>query len=155
MQISFTPEFADRLRRDMSIEDSTLHNPHGGGNTYTLERALEEDMLVTSVGWANSYYQEANSYVDEWGIGWTSKVYETPFGKGRYTEIARHPLAEDDAILSYRAPDPARLALYKEAETGHSRLQKRLFHRGRDCHDHLRGGVGAAWIAANACRLRC
>ena len=26
-----------------------MHNPHGGGNTYELERALDEDMLLTSV----------------------------------------------------------------------------------------------------------
>ena len=40
MQISFTPEFADRLRADMEIQGRRVHNPHGGGNTYELERAL-------------------------------------------------------------------------------------------------------------------
>jgi hypothetical protein len=25
------------------------HKPHGGGNTYALERALDEDMLLTSI----------------------------------------------------------------------------------------------------------
>ena len=54
MQISFTPEFADRLRQDLAIQGKGVHNPHGGGNTYELERALGEDMLLTSVGWANS-----------------------------------------------------------------------------------------------------
>ena len=54
MQISFTPEFAVRLRQDMEIQGRQEHNPHGGGNTYELERALDEDMLLTSVGWANS-----------------------------------------------------------------------------------------------------
>ena len=70
MQVSFTPEFADRLRADLQIKGTTLHNPHGGGNTYELERALGEDLLLTSVGWANSYYQAPQSYTDEWGIGW-------------------------------------------------------------------------------------
>jgi len=46
MQISFTPEFADRLRADLALTGKALnlsragHNPHGGGNTYELERAL-------------------------------------------------------------------------------------------------------------------
>ena len=73
MQVSFTPEFADRLRLNLQLKGDTVHNPHGGGNTYELERALGEDMLLTSVGWANSYYQEANTYIDEWGISWKSQ----------------------------------------------------------------------------------
>jgi len=116
MQASFTPEFAVRLRQDMGIDDGKLHNPHGGGNTYHLERTLGEDMLLTSVGWANSYYQNAETYVDEWGVGWGSQRYETPFGTGRYTEIRQHPLAEDDAILTYQPPDPHRPELYADAE---------------------------------------
>jgi uroporphyrinogen decarboxylase len=115
MQISFTPEFADRLRADMALKGQSLHNPHGGGNTYELERALGEDMLLTSVGWANSYYQDADQYVDEWGIGWRSHPYETPFGTGRYTEIVSHPLADDAAIVSYQPPDPIRPDLYADS----------------------------------------
>jgi uroporphyrinogen decarboxylase len=115
MQVSFTPEFADRLRAELRLEGDKVHNPHGGGNTYQLERALGEDMLLTSVGWANSYYQEAGTYTDEWGIAWKSQEYETTFGKGRYTEIAGHPLADDKAILDYQGPDPNRPELYKEA----------------------------------------
>jgi len=90
MQISFTPEFASLLTKDMKMGNDKLHNPHGGGNTYELERALNEDLLLTSVGWANSYYQEENNYVDEWGIGWRSAEYTTPYGVGRYTEINHH-----------------------------------------------------------------
>ena len=75
MQISFTPEFAERLKADLQIRGTKVHNPHGGGNTYELERALGEDLLQTSVGWANSYYQEAREYTDEWGIGWRSQPY--------------------------------------------------------------------------------
>ncbi len=116
MQISFTPEFARRLERDMDIRGINKHNPHGRGNTYVLERGIEEDLLLTSVGWANSYYQEQDSYTDEWGIGWKSAEYETKFGTGRYTEIKSHPLAEDEAIESYMPPDPNRPELYAEAE---------------------------------------
>jgi uroporphyrinogen decarboxylase len=100
----------------LKLKGQKLHNPHGGGNPYDLEQALGEDMLLTSVGWANSYYLGLEPYVDEWGIGWKAQPYETPFGTGHYTEIAHHPLAEDDAILSYRPPDPDRPELYAEAE---------------------------------------
>ena len=116
MQISFTPEFADRLKNDLRIKERRLHNPHGGGNTYELEQALDEDMLLTSIGWANSYYQEAEAYIDEWGVGWKSVPYITPFGAGRYTEIVNHPLADDKVVSSYQSPDPGRSELYAEAK---------------------------------------
>jgi uroporphyrinogen decarboxylase len=116
MQVSFTPEFAERLRADLQIESAALHNPHGGGNTYVLERTLDEDILLTSVGWANSYYQAPLVYTDEWGIDWKSVKYNTPFGVGRYTEIASNPLAQDEAIESYQPPDPNRLDLYADSE---------------------------------------
>jgi uroporphyrinogen decarboxylase len=117
MQISFTPEFAARLRSDLGLE-GTDHNPHGGGNTYALELALDQDMLLTSVGWANSYYSAdgADSYTDEWGITWKNVAYETRFGTGHYTEMVGHPLANDQAIDSYRPPNPNRPELYTEAE---------------------------------------
>jgi uroporphyrinogen decarboxylase len=121
MQISFTPEFASRLRDNLGIAAAAMHNPHGGGNTYVLERALDEDMLLTSVGWANSYYatdalsENGVHYTDEWGITWRNVPYETQFGIGHYTEIADHPLAEDDAFDTYPPPDPLRPELYAEA----------------------------------------
>jgi uroporphyrinogen decarboxylase len=116
MQVSFTPEFADRLRADLDIKGQKLHNPHGGGNTYELERALGQDMLLTSIGWANSYYQQEDPYTDEWGIGWTTQEYDTPFGRGWYSEMVRHPLADDSAIASYKAPDPSHPDLYTRVE---------------------------------------
>jgi uroporphyrinogen decarboxylase len=117
MQISFTPEFAARLRAALGLEGSE-HNPHGGGNTYALELALDEDLLLTSVGWANSYYSggDADTYVDEWGITWKNVAYETRFGTGHYTEMVGHPLAEDAAIETYQPPDPNRPELYAEAK---------------------------------------
>jgi len=115
LQVSFTPEFATRLREHLQLDDTSLHNPHGGGNTYELERALSEDMLLSSVGWANSYYQEGETYTDEWGVGWKRIEYTTRFGKGTYTEICSHPLADDGAIETYEPPDPHRPELYEEA----------------------------------------
>lgn len=116
VQASFTPEFAARLRSDMGIQEEDVHNPHGGGNTYLVERTLNEDMLLTSVGWANSYYQDDEPYTDEWGVGWEIQEYETPFGVGHYTEIVGHPLAEDSAIETYQPPDPERPELYRASE---------------------------------------
>ncbi len=122
MQVSFTPEFASRLKAHLGLREEDVHNPHGGGNTYLLERILDEDMLLTSVGWANSYYateaysEDGIAYTDEWGIGWKNVEYETRFGKGHYTEMVHHPLANDDAIDSYQPPDPNRPELYMEAE---------------------------------------
>jgi len=120
MQISFTPEFAARLEADLQLKGQGLHNPHGGGNTYELERALDEDMLLTSVGWVNGYYQEGyqnvDSYQDEWGVTWKTIEYETPYGRGKYTEPSGHPLAEDQALETYHSPDPNRPQLYQEAQ---------------------------------------
>lgn len=122
MQISFTPEFASRLKRELGLTDEDLHNPHGGGNTYAMERAIDEDMLLTSVGWANSYYatetysQDGVTYTDEWGITWKNVAYETRFGTGHYTEMIGHPLADDQAIATYQPPDPNWTELYLEAE---------------------------------------
>ncbi len=116
MQISFTPEFAHRLRKEMRLNGELDHNPHGGGNTYELELALDQDMLLTSVGWANCYYQSSEAYTDEWGIGWRPCTYETPFGQGIYTEVATHPLADDTKIDAYQSPDPHRPELYLEAK---------------------------------------
>lgn len=120
MQISFTPEFAARLEADLKIRGQGLHNPHGGGNTYALERALEEDMLLTSVGWVNGYYQDGyqdvDHYLDEWGVTWKTIEYHTRFGRGKYTEPFGHPLVDDVALKTYIAPDPHRPGLYTEAE---------------------------------------
>lgn len=119
MQVSFTPEFAERLRADLAIQGRAVHNPHGGGNTYELEKALDEDMLLTSVGWVNGYYQpgyqDVDTYTDEWGVTWKSIEYSTRFGKGKYTEPFGHPLADEAAIETYRPPDPHRPELYSEA----------------------------------------
>ena len=61
-----------------------------------------------SVVWVKSYYGEGDHYVDEWGVGWQSAPYGTPFGVGHYTEPRRHPLADAAALASYAARDPTR-----------------------------------------------
>jgi len=119
MQISFTPEFSDRLKRGIFNRTDKAHNPHGGGNAYDLERYLGEDILLTSVGWANNYYQTCEpgaEYIDDWGIGWKAVQYQTRFGPGVYTEFVSHPLAENTAIDSYLPPDPNDPHLYRDAQ---------------------------------------
>lgn len=115
MQVTFTPEFSSRLRQELKLDSANIDNTQIGNN-YELERALGIDMLLTSVGWANSYYQQGSQYYDEWGVGWRSTDYSTAFGNGRYTEMIYHPLAQDDAISTYRPPDPNRQELYSDAE---------------------------------------
>jgi uroporphyrinogen decarboxylase len=115
LQVSFTPEFAGRLKADLQVKGRGAHNPHGGGNTYELEQALGEDMLLVSVGWANSYYQQNGIYTDEWGITWEPIAYTTPYGVGHYTEPTGHPLADDEAASAYQGPDPHRPELYQDA----------------------------------------
>jgi len=109
MHISFTPEFKKHLCISMGLESDSSNN-------FKLERALEQDMLLTSVGWANSYYNDNHDYFDEWGVGWRVVEYETPLGFGHYTEVNRNPLGDDDAIFTYQPPDPNRPELYVEAE---------------------------------------
>ncbi|MCX6065772.1 MAG: hypothetical protein NT121_08470 [Chloroflexi bacterium] len=104
MQVSFTPEFAARLQAEMKLGGDKLHNPHGGGNTYELERALGEDMLLSSVGWANSYYQDANEYVDEWGIGWHHALWQ----RALHGNLSSSPGGRQrDCILQSARPQPA------------------------------------------------
>jgi uroporphyrinogen decarboxylase len=120
MQISFTPEFALRLRKDIGHANVAPHNPHGGGNTYELERFLDVDMLLTSVGWANSYYmvdcEPGQGYTDHWGVEWKAVEYQTKFGPGIYTEMVGHPLADDSAIDTYQPPDPIHPKPYAQAQ---------------------------------------
>jgi uroporphyrinogen decarboxylase len=113
MFAGFTPEFRSRLRADMQQRGYDLR---GDDSVYEIERALDEDMLLTFVGWALSYYQEGETYVDEWGIHWRSVEYQTPFGPGHYTEMIKHPLADNASLDSYRPPDPNRPELYTDAE---------------------------------------
>jgi uroporphyrinogen decarboxylase len=113
MYVGFTPEFRAHLRNDMQIRGYDLC---GDDSTYEIERALDEDMLLAFVGWALSYYQEGESYVDEWGVRWKSVPYKTRYGTGRYTEMIEHPLADQSVLDHYQPPDPTRPELYANAE---------------------------------------
>jgi uroporphyrinogen decarboxylase len=128
MQVSFVPEFAERLRADLTARGTlsegptataetriSEHNPLASGGKYELERAIGADLILTSVGWASTIFQGREGHTDEWGVGWQGQPYSTPFGSGYYPEMVRYPLADDDAIASYVPPDPTMPELYDDA----------------------------------------
>ena len=109
MQISYTQEFRKRLQIEYpGLKD--IVDPHG------IDIALGCDLLLTGVGWMNSYNQPESRYIDEWNVGWRAAEYQTAYGAGRYTEVDTHPLSDDAAISSYRPPDPHRSELYDAAK---------------------------------------
>ena len=112
-QATFTPEFAERLRKELGITNPQPHDPHSGRwNTYELELATHQDALQCSIGWVTSYYLDTRPYTDEWGVEWVLTPYDTPFGKGHFTEIHRGPLYDAEALDHYTPPDPDRPELY-------------------------------------------
>ncbi len=118
MKFTYTPEFAARLADYLGVSISS-HTLHGGGVGFPIEEALGEDMVMTGVGWAMSYYGDepgAEGYTDEWGVGWKVSRFDTPFGSARYTEIAEHPLSDINRLKDYNAPDPERSELYSDAK---------------------------------------
>ncbi len=121
LQISFTPEFAARLKRSLGLSPEG-YLPPGREDACWLERAIGVDMLLTSVGWSTAYYapelwrSDKASFFDEWGVEWQPVEYETKFGRGRYARIIGHPLADEAALASYQPPDPFRPELYTEAK---------------------------------------
>jgi uroporphyrinogen decarboxylase len=120
MYVLFTPDFANRLREDVVAKGFKIGNidyrPVGGRYPHELDRLIGSDLLVYDVGWATSYFKNGSFYKDEWGVKWREVFFDSPFGKGRYTEVIDHPLANDNAISTYRAPDPTRSELYSDME---------------------------------------
>ena len=123
-QATFTPEFAERLRGDLDLSAGPgSHNPHGGGNPGDLEIALDQDVLITSVGWANCYYGEGDEYVDEWGVGWQSVAYETPYGVGHYTEPRGPSLSGRGGACELRVARPSPSGAVRRRRMAHRRAQ--------------------------------
>ena len=120
MYAGFTPEFRALLRADLQKRGNLMT---GDDSTYEIERILDEDMLISFVGWALSYYQDGDTYTDEWGVRWKSVYYDTRNGRGRYTEMIEHPLADDRCITNYHPPSPDRAELYTGAEAAIRRFK--------------------------------
>lgn len=108
---------AVRLRSELGLEPRGVHNPYGNGNSHRLEIVLGQDILLTSVGFANSWYPESRQdFVDEWGVGWRVVPCTFPHGTECYTDLRDHPLVDAAAVARYRPSDPDRDELYDHAE---------------------------------------
>ncbi len=116
-QATFTPEFAAGLRQRLGLPPQRYepHNREWYG--YDLEILTEQDALQAGVGWFTNYYLNDVPYTDDWGVRWKIDPYETPFGEGRYTNLAGAPLSGDTPDLDrYKAPDPNAPGLYDHVE---------------------------------------
>jgi len=98
----------------MQLKEPETVEPEGGGRSYSLERALDQDVIYTAVGFGASKYaataqgEGEETSANEWGVLYRRVAYQTRFGQGHYTEAVGHPLADDQAIDSYVPPDPNR-----------------------------------------------
>lgn len=115
MQICFTPEFNKRLRGYYNSRGYAFKpEPPGEINT-ELEFLTDQDMLLSWVGWTDetkANYTPGEEFYDKWGVLRRAVEYNTPFGKGIYTELVGHPLADESMISSYQGPDPDLPELY-------------------------------------------
>ena len=116
-QATFTPEFANRLRTHFGLTPCLSEPHHREWYGYDLEILTGQDALQAGVGWFTNYYLNDKPYTDNWGVQWKIDSYDTPFGRGIYTNIKRGPLADDKADFDqYRAPDPNEPGLYDHVE---------------------------------------
>jgi uroporphyrinogen decarboxylase len=107
----------DRVPLDLWVTpeiEKKLMQKTGKPDPFDMRVGLGHDLLMSIVGIVASFYMsDDEEYVDPWGITWRQVSYAE--GGGKYTEIARHPLAGDDARLqSYHTPDPEEPEQYRE-----------------------------------------
>lgn len=116
-QATFTPEFANRLRKEFGLHPMFSEPHHRTWYGYDLEVLTGQDALQAGGGWVTSYYLKSEPYTDEWGVEWKIDPYQTSLGEGHYTNIARNPLRDsDEQAMNYKAPDPTRPQLYTHVE---------------------------------------
>jgi uroporphyrinogen decarboxylase len=115
MQVCFTPEFNKRLREYYKCEGYTFKPETEGEIDLDLEFLTDQDMLLSWVGWTDDTkitYIPGEEFIDKWGVLRRATEYNTPYGKGIYTELVGHPLADESKISSYTCPDPDKPELY-------------------------------------------
>ena len=115
MQVCFTPEFNKRLREYFRSAGYTFTSEPKGEINLDLEFLTDQDMLLSWVGWTDETkisYKPGEEFFDKWGVLRRATQYFTPFGKGIYTELVGHPLADESKISSYVCPDPDKPELY-------------------------------------------
>jgi len=111
-QATFTPEFADKLRKVLGLKKMFTEPHHREWYGYEMEILTGQDALQASCGWVTNYYLDNKPYTDEWGVKWRIDEYETPQGKGYYTNIDQNPLKDDQAAMRFKAPDPNKPGMY-------------------------------------------
>ena len=110
IDVWYTPEMRSKMAEHLRIEEKDL--PDDELSPDPLQLYLENDLLITTVGPAASYYlSEQDYYEDEWGIGWRKVDY----GKGSYTEPHHHPLADLEDPEEITIPDFSEDSRYEEA----------------------------------------
>jgi uroporphyrinogen decarboxylase len=120
MQICFTPEFSNRLREHFKRDGHLFSGEPEGEINLELEFLTEQDMLLSWVGWTDETkitYTPGEEFYDKWGVLRRAVEYSTPFGKGIYTELVGHPLADESKISSYKCPDPDKPELYSGTDS--------------------------------------
>ena len=103
IQIHYTPEFEELLFKKFNCR------------AYELEVAIGNDILCIPFGMVTGYYRKGAQYTTEWGITWKKFNYNTPNGKGYYTEIIDFPLSDDSRIDNFKPPETEKID-FKQAE---------------------------------------
>ncbi|MFC1692597.1 uroporphyrinogen decarboxylase family protein [Candidatus Latescibacterota bacterium] len=111
IHVDFTPEAAEKLSGHLQLDNSTAEAY--SGKISELPLVMGHDLLVAWHGIATSYYlhEDKEEYTCEWGIGWRW----IDFPGGRYTEMVRRPLADEQNLSSYSCPDPTESWRYDSA----------------------------------------
>lgn len=131
-QATFTPEFADNLRKHFGLPAQRTEPHHREWYGYDLEILTGQDALQVGIGWVTNYYLKDVPYTDNWGVKWKIDRYETLFGEGHYTNLLEGPLYGDDPdVAAYQAPDPNEPGLYDHLERLIREYQQDYFIIGR------------------------
>ncbi|MBS3736208.1 MAG: uroporphyrinogen decarboxylase family protein [Candidatus Bipolaricaulota bacterium] len=110
IDVWYTPEMREKMADHLGVDDSRASEEKYYPDPVQLE--LGNDLLITTVGPAASYYMSDEEYYeDEWGIGWR----QVDYGKGIYTEPYKHPLAEIEDPDEFEIPDFSKDERYEEA----------------------------------------
>lgn len=131
-QATFVPEYANKLQKEFNLAPKRTDPHHREWYGYDLEVLTGQDALQAGVGWCTNYYLEDGPYIDEWNVQWSVDKYQTPFGNGVNTNIAKHPFRDDDkAALNFKAPNPNRKVLYSHLERLLKEYQQEYYIIGR------------------------
>jgi len=104
--IFLTPEVSDSLSNILGLDSS---------DSYALDVELGNDMLLCYRGigdipgvYKRKYDEKVpNEFYDRWGIKYREVNYGKDKFRGKYTEMVKHPLADNTDLDKYRIPNPS------------------------------------------------